>query len=172
MSRTAFQKLQAATGSANVSVSWEDFDSAISFRQFGAYLLDATVFSELAKAIQNKELVEFGYKKLDAKVFEKRTVEPWHLACISGQWYLLGHDRRRNARRIFVLARMQKVSRTGQKFSNSRPGRGTFNVSSGTVFKSGKAKMPSSDKSSCDFPAGPRSSFVSGIGIRASRSRS
>jgi predicted DNA-binding transcriptional regulator YafY len=87
-------------------------------------LADATVFSELAKAIQNKELVEFGYKKLDAKVFEKRTVEPWHLACISGQWYLLGHDRRRNARRIFVLARMQKVSRTGQKFSNSRPGEG------------------------------------------------
>jgi predicted DNA-binding transcriptional regulator YafY len=65
--RTAFQKLQAATGSANVSVSWEDFDSAISFRQFVAYLPDATIFSELAKAIQNEEVVEFGYKKLDAK---------------------------------------------------------------------------------------------------------
>jgi predicted DNA-binding transcriptional regulator YafY len=53
--RTAFQKLQAATGSANISVSWEDLDSAISFRQFAAYLPDAGVFSELAKAIQNKE---------------------------------------------------------------------------------------------------------------------
>jgi proteasome accessory factor B len=74
--RTAFQKLQAATGSASVSVSWEDLDSAISFRQFGAYLPDATIFSELAKAIQNKEVVEFGYKKLGAKAFEKRTVEP------------------------------------------------------------------------------------------------
>jgi predicted DNA-binding transcriptional regulator YafY len=122
--RTAFQKLQAATGSANVSVSWEDLDSAISFRQFGAYLPDATIFSELAKAIQNKEVVEFGYKKLDAKAFEKRTVEPWHLACVSGQWYLLGHDRNRKARRIFVLARMQKVSRTNQKLSNPRPGEG------------------------------------------------
>jgi GrpB-like predicted nucleotidyltransferase (UPF0157 family) len=37
--RTAFQKLQAATGSANVSASWEDFDSAISFRHFNAYFL-------------------------------------------------------------------------------------------------------------------------------------
>jgi hypothetical protein len=44
--RTAFQKLQAATGSANVSVSWEDFDSTISFRHFGTYLPDATIFSE------------------------------------------------------------------------------------------------------------------------------
>ena len=86
-----------------------------------AYLPDATIFSQLSKAIRNEEVVEFGYKKLDAKAFEKRTVEPWHLACISGQWYLLGHDRTRKARRIFVLARMQKVSETGRKFSNPRP---------------------------------------------------
>ena len=122
--RTAFQKLQAATESTDISVSWEDLDSAISFQQFGAYLPDATIFSESAKAIQNKEVVEFEYKKLDAKAFEKRTVEPWHLACVSGQWYLLGHDRNRNARRIFVLARMQKISRTAHKFLDSRPGEG------------------------------------------------
>ena len=72
--RTAFQKLQAATGSANISVSWEDFDSTISFRQFAAYLPDTTIFSELSKAIRNEEAVEFGYKKLDAKAYEKQTV--------------------------------------------------------------------------------------------------
>jgi hypothetical protein len=49
--RTAFQKLQAETGSANITVSWEDFDSAISFRQVAAYLSGATIFSELAKGI-------------------------------------------------------------------------------------------------------------------------
>jgi predicted DNA-binding transcriptional regulator YafY len=76
------------------------------------------------KQSEIKRPSKFGYKKLDAKAFEKRTVEPWHLACVSGQWYLLGYDRNRKARRIFVLARMQKVSRTGQKFSNSRPGEG------------------------------------------------
>jgi predicted DNA-binding transcriptional regulator YafY len=120
--RTAFQKLQAATGSANVSVSWEAFDSAISFRHFDAYLPDATIFSELAKAIRNEEVVEFGYKKLEAKAFEKRTVEPWHLACVSGQWYLLGHDRSRKARRIFVLARTRKVSPTAIQFFQSKAG--------------------------------------------------
>ena len=84
-------------------------DSAISFRHFGAYLPDATIFTEMAKAIQNEEVVEFEYKKLDAKAYEKRTVEPWHLACVSGQWYLLGYDQTREARRIFVLARMRNV---------------------------------------------------------------
>jgi predicted DNA-binding transcriptional regulator YafY len=119
--RTAFQKLQAASKSAGVSVSWEDLDSGISFRHFGAYLPDATIFSELARAIENEEVVEFGYKKLDAKAFEKRAVEPWHLACISGQWYLLGYDRTREARRTFVLARIQGVSRIAHELSKPRP---------------------------------------------------
>ena len=121
--RTAFQKLQAATKSpdAKVSISWDDLDSGISFRHFGTFLPDAAVFSEIAKSIQNQQVVEFKYKKLDAKVYEKRTVEPWHLACVSGQWYLLGYDRSREARRIFVLARMQNVSATALGITALRP---------------------------------------------------
>jgi hypothetical protein len=55
--RTAFQKLQAATSNpgVTVSISWEDLGSSISFRHFGAYLPDMTVFAELAKAIQIEE---------------------------------------------------------------------------------------------------------------------
>jgi hypothetical protein len=98
--RTAFQKLQAATNNpaARVSISWEDLGSAISFRHFAAHLPDMTIFAELAKAIQIETVVEFDYKKLDAKAFEKRTVEPWHLACVSGQWYLPGYKKRKRDR--------------------------------------------------------------------------
>jgi predicted DNA-binding transcriptional regulator YafY len=122
--RTAFQKLQAAASNpgARVSVSWDDLGSSISFRNFGAYLPDMTVFGELARAIQTEEAVEFDYKKLDAKSFEKRTVEPWHLACVSGQWYLLGYDDGRGARRIFVLGRMRNVSGLARDFAHPRPG--------------------------------------------------
>jgi predicted DNA-binding transcriptional regulator YafY len=122
--RTAFQKLQAATSNpgATVSISWEDLGSSISFRHFDAYLPDMTIFAELAKAVQIEKAVAFDYKKLDAKAFEKRTVEPWHLACVSGQWYLLGYDCSREARRIFVLGRMQNVSETGRAIFNPKPG--------------------------------------------------
>ena len=121
--RSAFQKLQAATQSsgATVTVSLEDLQSEISFRHFGAHLPDATIFAELAKAIHDEQLVRFEYKKLNAKTYERRLVEPWHLACISGQWYLLGHDQDRQARRIFVLARMANIVSTGRPFSRSRP---------------------------------------------------
>jgi predicted DNA-binding transcriptional regulator YafY len=97
-------------------------DSAISFRHFDAYLPDAKIFAEMSKAIQNEEVVEFEYKKLDAKAYEKRTVEPWHLACVSGQWYLLGYDQTREARRIFVLARMRDVCSGKAECSAPRPG--------------------------------------------------
>src|SRR3984893_8262284 len=122
--RTAFQKLQAATNSpgTKVGISWEDLDAAISFRHFDAYLPDAKIFTEMTKAIQNGEVVEFEYKKLDAKAYEKRTVEPWHLACVSGQWYLLGYDQTREARRIFVLTRMRNVCSAKRAFSTVRPG--------------------------------------------------
>ena len=105
-----------------ISISWEDLDSAISFRHFDAYLPDAKIFTDMTKAIQNEEVVEFEYKKLDAKAYEKRTVEPWHLACVSGQWYLLGYDQTREARRIFVLARMRNVCSAKREFSAPRPG--------------------------------------------------
>jgi predicted DNA-binding transcriptional regulator YafY len=122
--RTAFQKLQAATHSlgTKISISWEDLGAAISFRHFEAYLPDAKIFTDLAKAIQNEELIEFKYKKLDAAAYERRTVEPWHLACVAGQWYLLGYDQTRAARRIFVLARTRDVCSAKRPFSAPKPG--------------------------------------------------
>ncbi len=62
--------------------------------------------------------VDYEYKKLNAKTHEKRLVEPWHLACVSGQWYLLGYDQERQARRIFVLAGMRNVCST-DRFAGS-----------------------------------------------------
>ena len=40
---------------------------------------------------------------------------------MSGQWYLLGYDTGREARRIFVLGRMQNVSAISRTFSHPRP---------------------------------------------------
>jgi hypothetical protein len=70
------------------------------------------LFGTVQSNIRNEEAVEFGYKKRNAKAFEKRSVEPWHLACVSI------HGR----------------------------GRGRFSASSGTAFKSGKAKTPRSSE--------------------------
>ena len=139
--RTAFQKLQAATGSANISVSWEDFDSAISFRQFAAYLPDATIFSELAKAIRNGEAVAFGYKKLAAKTFEKRTVEPWHLACVAGQRICSVTTGAAKPAGSSCSPGCKRFPGPRTSFRTPNPPAPRSTASSGIVFKSGKAKM-------------------------------
>ena len=56
------------------------------------------------------------------KLMKNGSVEPWHLACVAGQWYLLGYDQTREARRIFVLARMRNVCSAKGAFSAPRPG--------------------------------------------------
>jgi hypothetical protein len=84
--RTAFQKLQAATNSpgTKVIISWEDLDSAISFRHFDAYLPDAKIFTDMTKAIQNEEVVEFEYKKLVSCPRNKRYFAGGQLAVFQG----------------------------------------------------------------------------------------
>ncbi len=59
-------------------------------------------------------------KKLNSSSFEKRTVEPYHLACIQNQWYLFGHDVDRREMRTFVLARMRDAVGTGNSFTKSK----------------------------------------------------
>jgi hypothetical protein len=135
--RTAFQKLQAATGSANFSVSWEDFNSAISFCHFDAYLPDATIFSKLAKAIRNEEVVEFGYKKLDAKAYEsaRSSHGTWPAFPDSGIcWGTTGLAEPAGSLCLLVCERFRKPAGS---FRTQGPPPRKFNICSKTVFKFG-----------------------------------
>lgn len=64
--------------------------------------------------------IEFEYKKLQAVGYEKRRVHPYHLASISGQWYLFAYDLKRQDIRRFVLARMRKMTVTEEVFEKPR----------------------------------------------------
>ncbi len=54
------------------------------------------------------------YFPLRAK--ERRRVEPYHLACISNQWYLIANDLARNSLRTFALPRIEKARDLGLSF--------------------------------------------------------
>jgi proteasome accessory factor B len=65
-------------------------------------------------------VLEFEYKKINSSSFQKRIVEPYHLACIQNQWYCFGQDIDRREMRTFVLARMRNAVGTGQTFTKSK----------------------------------------------------
>jgi proteasome accessory factor B len=56
-------------------------------------------------AVQNGRAVEFLYHK-PGGAGERREVEPWGVVSWRGRWYLVGHDRGRDASRCFRLSRV------------------------------------------------------------------
>jgi proteasome accessory factor B len=95
-------------------------ETFISFRSFEIVPTDLKTFQVVSEAVRKSVVLKFEYKKLNALSFEKRTVEPYHLACIQNQWYCFGRDIDRREIRTFVLARMRNVIGTGQTFTKPK----------------------------------------------------
>jgi proteasome accessory factor B len=117
------RKLQAAvrkladTLPSTVSVNMADWDQSISFRTTAEPLLDLPLLEKLAQAIQRRQEIAFGYRKPGGERIERRTVEPYHLTNVNGDWYLFGYDQLRKAIRTFVPARMRDLEMTGRRFT-------------------------------------------------------
>ncbi|MFM6971981.1 MAG: helix-turn-helix transcriptional regulator [Rhodoluna sp.] len=62
-------------------------------------------FGPLTDAIDEAYRITFDYRKADGSI-EKRTVEPWSLHNIDGQWLLQSFDLKKQATRNFLLRRI------------------------------------------------------------------
>jgi len=69
-----------------------------------------TIFQLTSEAVRQSQELTFDYKKLDSTKYDRRTLKPYHLACVQDQWYVIGHCLKRDALRTFVLARMKNAS--------------------------------------------------------------
>ena len=116
--RGAFEKLVSGM-EGKITLSWADLESFISFRHFEIVPTDLKTFQTVSDAVRKSAVLAFSYKKLNVATFEKRTVEPYHLACIQNQWYCFARDVDRREIRTFVLARMRDAVGTGQTFIKS-----------------------------------------------------
>lgn len=57
-------------------------------------------------AVQAGQAVRFGHRPSPLEPYSTRVVEPWGVVTNGGRWYLVGHDRDRDAVRIFRLSRI------------------------------------------------------------------
>jgi len=60
----------------------------------------------LLAAIDAGQAVRFQHRSSRAAEYTVRTVEPWGVVTERGRWYLVGHDRDRDATRVFRLSRI------------------------------------------------------------------
>jgi len=78
-------------------------------------------FTPLYAATRDRAPVRFSYRKGGGEVSTRR-VEPWRITSWHGRWYLVGHDRDRDAPRVFRLSRVQgRVARIGEPGSYRVP---------------------------------------------------
>jgi proteasome accessory factor B len=82
-------------------------------------------FQPLWQALCARQPVTFPYRRSGADHATERHVEPWGIVSRHGRWYLVGHDRDRDATRVFRLSRIVgAVRRDGEP--------GTVEVPDGT----------------------------------------
>ncbi|MBT8162874.1 MULTISPECIES: YafY family protein [Arthrobacter] len=94
---SALRKLQASGGLADV-----ELPAGVQPRIKPA----GQAFDDIIGAMNGKHPVSFGYRAASTGREERRIVEPWGLGSRFGQWYLVGFDRERKAKRFFRLSRM------------------------------------------------------------------
>ncbi|HKS45633.1 MAG TPA: WYL domain-containing protein [Amycolatopsis sp.] len=69
-------------------------------------------FSPLLAAVQNRQAVCFDYRRSGSAERLTRTLEPWGVVSWRARWYVVGHDRHRQATRCFKLSRILGEVRT------------------------------------------------------------
>uniref|UniRef100_A0A7C4QXF9 WYL domain-containing protein n=1 Tax=Schlesneria paludicola TaxID=360056 RepID=A0A7C4QXF9_9PLAN len=100
-----------------ISMHWNAIEQAHSVRKSVTSLHDVDLFRRLADAVLHKRQLRLTYWTASRDSVTTRVVDPWHLACIDGDWYLIGWCHLRKARRMFVPARVRALEETGQTFT-------------------------------------------------------
>ncbi|MGE9271378.1 MAG: helix-turn-helix transcriptional regulator, partial [Verrucomicrobiales bacterium] len=114
-----FQKISEGLRD-KMSISLDQMDGSISFKSMGLSNADIETFQLVTKAVATEQELEFQYRGYSDRAYKKRRIQPWHLCCVDNQWYLIGHDLMRKAKRTFLLVRMRKVALTGEPFERPR----------------------------------------------------
>ncbi|GAB4168178.1 MAG: WYL domain-containing protein [Terrimicrobiaceae bacterium] len=136
--RSALEKL-ASSLDQETSVSLHALSEAVSFRAVGVAESELAAYDLLAGAVLERRMVSFDYLGIKDARPERRTVEPLHLTCIDAQWYLIGHDVKRGARRTFALPRIRRVRLLERHFEDrERFSVGEMLAGSFAVFEAGE----------------------------------
>lgn len=112
----AFRKL-AEFLPDEVSIRWETLEQAQSFHQTVTTLHDIETFRRLADAVLHRRQLRIRYWTASRDAESERTIDPYHLACVDGEWYLIAWCHSRRDRRMFAPGRIRELAETGESFA-------------------------------------------------------
>jgi proteasome accessory factor B len=119
---TATQSALLKLRAAGVDVDAPESGVTISTATLPGLRGSEEVLGVLLAAIHAGQAVTFPHRPSRSEPYTNRTVEPWGVVTYRGRWYLVGHDRDRDATRTFRLSRIgTDVKAVGPRGAVSRP---------------------------------------------------
>jgi proteasome accessory factor B len=119
---TATQSALLKLRAAGVDVDAPESSVAISTATLPGLRGSEEVLGVVLAAIDAGQAVMFPHRRSRSEPYSNRTVEPWGVITYRGRWYLVGHDRDRDATRTFRLSRIgADVKAVGPRGAVQRP---------------------------------------------------
>jgi predicted DNA-binding transcriptional regulator YafY len=88
----------------------------LSVRRRPVHPRDGRAFERLLEAVYEKRQVRFWYSVGGGDAEEERALNPHHLTCWEGMWFVLGRDPQSNALCTLAVSRIRQVQTTGIVF--------------------------------------------------------
>lgn len=113
--RSIFKKI---TGSLpdKVSVDSSFLSDDVTYIPDALPKINPDIFEKIFSGLRTKSELEFGYRPLQKSTFMKRSLEPYHVICQRGNWYVIGRDSLKSGIRIFSFSRMENLRITERHF--------------------------------------------------------
>jgi proteasome accessory factor B len=119
---TATQSALLKLRAAGVDVAQPDAGVAITTAAMPGLRGSEAALGILLSAIDSGRAVQFAHRPNRGAPYTDRTLEPWGVVTYRGRWYLVGHDRDREAPRTFRVSRIgEGVRAVGPEHAVTRP---------------------------------------------------
>jgi predicted DNA-binding transcriptional regulator YafY len=112
---SVFRKIeQSLPDKVSVDSAW--LDARISVLPEQHTVISPAIWNTVSKGLQRNRVIRLVYKRPGQKQATSRELDPYHLTRYQGEWYLIGHCRRRERVLTFALSRISEAEETGQSF--------------------------------------------------------
>lgn len=113
--RSVFQKIVNCLPE-HVTVDTSFLNPNITFIPDITETIDPTFFQTIFDSLKNHCTISFEYRPLQKTTFMERQIDPYHVVCQRGNWYVMGKCHERNDIRIFSFSRMKNIKILKDKF--------------------------------------------------------
>ena len=113
--RSIFRKIEGSLPE-NISVDSRFLSGDITYIPDALAPIVTEVFDSVIDALKKRRSIIFDYRPLQKTTFMQRQIDPYHIICQRGNWYVIGDCHLKKEVRIFSLSRMKNVRQTDEFF--------------------------------------------------------